>query len=206
MGTKMFKIGSFEEEIASGMSKTLFSNQLENKYSFDRLAKAADYIGAAAELLDDTGFASQAQALMVVLKSLAGKKTLNVQAQIVEELPEEDVILEPNAFKQVVPGSQPLNVDYQGGPQSGRIYVDPDAAPQEVVEQGDPSFFDDKFNPLPIKETPPVGDPNFFNDKFNPPEHHKHHEKKQANAYASDPRYYVLKGLAVKIAKDKKKV
>lgn len=193
-----------ESEIMSTMSRELFSSQLENKYSFDRLAKAADYIGAAAELLDDNGFDSQAEALTVILKSLAGKRPLHVQAQIVEELPDEDVIADP--FKQIQPGAQPLTVDYSGGARSGKIYVDPDAAPQEVVETGDPSFFDDKFNPLPIKEPIQVGDPSFFDDKFNPPKEHKHHEKKQASGHLSDPRYYVLKSLAVKIAKDKKKI
>lgn len=69
----MFKIGSFEEEIASGMEKKLISNQLENKYSFEKVAKAADFIHAAAELLDDTGFHIEAKDLTDILEKLAFK-------------------------------------------------------------------------------------------------------------------------------------
>ncbi len=74
MGTKMFKLGSFEAELAESMEKTLVTSQLENKYSFDKVAKAADYINAAAELLDDTGFASEAKVLTKVIERLADDK------------------------------------------------------------------------------------------------------------------------------------
>jgi hypothetical protein len=72
MGTKMFKVGSFEEELAKSMERGLVSNRLENKYSFDKIAKVADYLSAAAELLDDTGYSVESEMVTKVLSRLAG--------------------------------------------------------------------------------------------------------------------------------------
>lgn len=78
MGTKMFKIGSFEEDIVAEMHKTLISSQLENKFSLDKLTKAAEFINTAAELLDDTGFTVEADMLTTVLKRLANEPGADV--------------------------------------------------------------------------------------------------------------------------------
>lgn len=91
MGTKMFKLGSFEEELYSSMKKSLVSNQLENKYSLDKLSKAADYISDAAELLDDTGFKVEADMLTAVLKRLANEQ----EADVNHDDEGDQVIVEP---------------------------------------------------------------------------------------------------------------
>jgi len=67
----MFKIGSFEDEIYRSMETKLVSNQLEDKFSFDKIAKAADYLNAAASLFDKAGMYSEAAEITEVLQSLA---------------------------------------------------------------------------------------------------------------------------------------
>lgn len=67
----MFKYGSFEQEIYSSMEKSLVANQVEAKYGFNKLAKAADYLNAAAELFDNAGMHSQAAEITEVLQKLA---------------------------------------------------------------------------------------------------------------------------------------
>jgi len=67
----MFKIGSFEDEIYRSMETKLVSNQLEDKFSFDKIAKAADYLNAAASLFDKAGMYSEAAEVTEVLQSLA---------------------------------------------------------------------------------------------------------------------------------------
>lgn len=78
MGTKMFKTGSFEEDIVAAMHKTLISSQLDNKLSLEKLSKAAEFINTAAELLDDTGFTVEADMLTTVLKRLANEQVADV--------------------------------------------------------------------------------------------------------------------------------
>lgn len=65
----MFKSGSFENEVYNSMEKNLVSNQLETKYSFDKLSKAADYLNEAAELFEKAGMYKEAAAVVGVLKS-----------------------------------------------------------------------------------------------------------------------------------------
>ena len=67
----MFKQGSFEQELIDGMKQNLVSNELENKWSFDKIAKAADYISIAAEIFDDTGMHKEAEVLTRMLEKLA---------------------------------------------------------------------------------------------------------------------------------------
>jgi hypothetical protein len=73
----MFKTGSFENEIFRSMEKTLASNQLEAKYGFDKLAKAADYLNAAAAVFEKAGMHKQAievtEVLQGLLDQLSGK-------------------------------------------------------------------------------------------------------------------------------------
>jgi hypothetical protein len=48
----MFKIGSFTREIEENMKKELASSQLENRFGFSKLSKAADYLNKAAEIFE----------------------------------------------------------------------------------------------------------------------------------------------------------
>ncbi len=70
----MFKTGSFEKELMEGMSKSLIGNQIENKYSFDKIAKVADYLNSAAEILDDTGMYAEAELVTRLLEKIANSK------------------------------------------------------------------------------------------------------------------------------------
>jgi hypothetical protein len=67
----MFKTASFEEEIYRSMEKKLVSNQLEEKHGFTRLAQAADYLNAAAEIFDQAGMTEQSEEVTEVLQGLA---------------------------------------------------------------------------------------------------------------------------------------
>lgn len=167
----MFKIGSFEEELVSSMNKSLISNQLENKYSFDKISKAADYIGAAAELLDDTGFISQANALTTILQSLAAGKELEMVPEIIDETIPNQIIMEPLeqeipvepkkwTVKQEAPaGLFPLKVENpEKGKQEARIVEDKSVPPEEPLNKYDPNFWDDKFNS-------PTETPEYFDIK-----------------------------------------
>src|SRR5271163_4365909 len=68
--SKMFKMGSFEEELAKGMETKLVSRQTENQFSFDRIAKAVDFINAASQIFDDTGFYTEAEVLTKMLERI----------------------------------------------------------------------------------------------------------------------------------------
>ena len=67
----MFKDNSSENEIYSSMEKTLVANQVEQNYGFNKLAKAADYLNAAAEIFEKAGMHSEASEVIVILKDLA---------------------------------------------------------------------------------------------------------------------------------------
>ena len=67
----MFKYGSFEDELYRSMEKKLVSNQVEDTHGFNKLAKAADYLNAAAELFDNAGMHQQAAEITEVLQKLA---------------------------------------------------------------------------------------------------------------------------------------
>lgn len=73
----MFKKASFEDEIYRSMEVKLASSQLENHYGFDKLAKAADFLNAAAEIFEHAGMIEQANEITEVLqdlvKQLSGK-------------------------------------------------------------------------------------------------------------------------------------
>jgi hypothetical protein len=67
----MFKASSFEDEIYRSMEKKLVASQLENKYSFDKLAKAAGFLNAAAEIFEQAGMISEANEITNILEELA---------------------------------------------------------------------------------------------------------------------------------------
>lgn len=67
----MFKNSSFEDEIYRSMEKKLVSNQTESKHGLKRIAQAADYLNAAAEIFDQAGMTEQSKETTQVLHSLA---------------------------------------------------------------------------------------------------------------------------------------
>ena len=67
----MFKASSFENEIFQSMEKQLVSNQLENRYGFDKLAQAAECLHNAADIFDQAGMHDTATEVMAVLQNLA---------------------------------------------------------------------------------------------------------------------------------------
>jgi len=67
----MFKISSFEQELMKEMQSRLVANQAENEYSFNKLAKAADYLNTAAELFDDVGMNKEAESVTRILEKIA---------------------------------------------------------------------------------------------------------------------------------------
>ena len=71
----MFKTGSFENDIYRSMEKQLVSNQIENKYGFDKLAKAAYYLNAAASIFEQAGMHEQAEEITEVLQGLVKQLT-----------------------------------------------------------------------------------------------------------------------------------
>lgn len=66
----MFKSASFENEIYQSMEKSLVANQTESKHGFKRLAQAADYLNAAAEIFDQAGMTEQSEEITEVLQGL----------------------------------------------------------------------------------------------------------------------------------------
>lgn len=69
----MYKIGSFEDEIYRSMEKSLVTSQTENKYGFNKLAKAADLLNAAATLFEQAGMREEADEVTNVLQELANQ-------------------------------------------------------------------------------------------------------------------------------------
>lgn len=69
----MFKINSFEDEIYDSMKKNLIANQVEDSHGFNKLAKAVNYLNAAAEIFEDAGMVGEAFEITEVLKTFASK-------------------------------------------------------------------------------------------------------------------------------------
>lgn len=71
MSDKLFSSNNFENEIFRSMEKTLVANQVENKYGFNKLAKAADLLNTAASIFERAGMLSEAEEITEVLLSLS---------------------------------------------------------------------------------------------------------------------------------------
>jgi hypothetical protein len=67
----MFKLGSFEEELMKTMESKLAQNQTETKYQINKIAKAIDYLNAAAEIFDKSGNYTEANEILEILQSFA---------------------------------------------------------------------------------------------------------------------------------------
>lgn len=67
----MFKTGSVGDEVFRSMEKQLVSNQLEDKHGFNKLAKAVDYLNAAASIFEQAEMHEEASEITKVLQDLA---------------------------------------------------------------------------------------------------------------------------------------
>lgn len=70
----MFKKVNYTNEMMKDMAKNIVANKLENKYSFDKIAKSIDYLNSASEILEDTGFEAEAEAIIRLIEKLADKR------------------------------------------------------------------------------------------------------------------------------------
>ena len=66
----MYKIGSCTEELSLNMEKALLANQTEKKYSFNKLAKAVDYLNLAADIFEKAGLTKEAEAIVSILQDI----------------------------------------------------------------------------------------------------------------------------------------
>ncbi len=79
MSTSMFKMGSFEVELAQSMSDCLHQNKLSKKAEVDQntrivqSAKVVECLNTAATLLDRLGRSKEAEVITIVLEKLADK-------------------------------------------------------------------------------------------------------------------------------------
>jgi hypothetical protein len=69
----MFNQKTPTDEIYHSMEKQLVSNQVENKYGFDKLAKATDLLNAAASLFEQAEMYDEAAEVTDVLQELANQ-------------------------------------------------------------------------------------------------------------------------------------
>lgn len=67
----MFKSASAADELLQSMEKNLVGNQVETKYGFSKLAKAADLLNTAASIFEQAGMHEEAEGVTQVLQDLA---------------------------------------------------------------------------------------------------------------------------------------
>lgn len=67
----MFKYASCDDELMQSMGKNLVSKDLEETYKFKKIAKAIEYLGAAADIFDNANMSEEAAELTEILESLA---------------------------------------------------------------------------------------------------------------------------------------
>lgn len=92
MTDRLFKFGSFEDEIMKSMETTLVKYQKDQMYSHDKLAKAVDHLSAAAEIFDDTGFNKEAELLTRFIEKIAHDERLSptIVSDTLAEMPESE--------------------------------------------------------------------------------------------------------------------
>lgn len=86
MTDRLFKFGSFEEEIMKSMENTLVKYQKDQMYSHEKLAKAVDHLNAAAEIFDDTGFNKESEFITKLIEKIAHGGS-HIHKMIEESLP-----------------------------------------------------------------------------------------------------------------------
>jgi len=73
----MFKSGSIENELMRSMETKLVSSQIETKHNFNKLAKAFDYLNAAADIFDKAGLQKESREVEKVLQVLATQQMIS---------------------------------------------------------------------------------------------------------------------------------
>lgn len=73
----MFKLGNFEDEIYRSMEKSLVAAQTEQQHGFNKLAKAIDYLNAAASIFEQAGMQEESDEVSLVLQELASQFAKN---------------------------------------------------------------------------------------------------------------------------------
>jgi len=66
----MFKRGNVADEVCSAMETKLISLQLEQNHGFNKLAKVADLLNAAASLFEQANMIEEAKEVEQVMESL----------------------------------------------------------------------------------------------------------------------------------------
>lgn len=69
----MFNDDDISNEIYKSMEKQLVSNQLENKYAFNKYARTIDYLNKAASIFDQAGMHQESNEITQVMRSFANK-------------------------------------------------------------------------------------------------------------------------------------
>ena len=71
---KLFKEGSFVEEIMNDMQKNMVKRTVAEEYGLSKLAKAVDNLNSAAEILESAGLDIYAEEITNILEKLASLK------------------------------------------------------------------------------------------------------------------------------------
>lgn len=66
----MFKISSFEEEIAQSMEKELIDTQIEKDHGINKLVQAAEFLNQASMIFETAGMNKEAEAVITIINSL----------------------------------------------------------------------------------------------------------------------------------------
>jgi hypothetical protein len=69
----MFNDDDISNEIYKSMEKQLVSNQLENKYAFNKYARTIDYLNKAASIFDQAGMYQESNEVTQVMRAFANK-------------------------------------------------------------------------------------------------------------------------------------
>src|SRR5574338_389811 len=75
MSSNMFKTANFEDEIYRSMEKKLVANQDDENHGLSKIAKATDYLNAAAEIFEQAGMTGPAEEINNVMQDLAQQFT-----------------------------------------------------------------------------------------------------------------------------------
>ena len=83
----MFNDDDISNEIYKSMEKQLVSNQLENKYAFNKYARTIDYLNKAASIFDQAGMYQESNEVTQVMRAFANKlqnkKAIGKQKKII---------------------------------------------------------------------------------------------------------------------------
>lgn len=73
MSGKLFDQSNFVDELYHSMEKKLVAKQVEDTHGLKKIAKAVDYLYAAASIFDQAGLTNEAEEITEVLNGLVGK-------------------------------------------------------------------------------------------------------------------------------------